>query len=365
METYLNDLMNVQHRQGLNVSALVHSSAKQLKDTSQLVDNLGGDTYSVTHAARWLNIGYVPISPLFLFAAHKKIGRDQPDVIHIHLPNASALWLLFSSRARKIPWLIHWHADIVTPSSNSIFKLFYQVFRFFERRLLKRAKKIVVTSEAYLSDSAPLRAFLGKCDVVPLGLDTKRLPSFDAVLPRNTKNKQRYQLLFIGRLSAYKGVGCLVSALQELHDAHLWIAGDGEERVKIFAQVDELQLSDRVTMLGEIDDQEKWSLIKAADALVLPSINKNEAFGIVLMEAGFYGLPLVATRIKGSGVSWVASQFNAHALAKPEAPHELAISIRSVLEANGDQPRNTSGSSAFDLESLCEQILYHYREGKS
>ena len=227
METYLSDLMNVQHRQGLNVSGLVHSSEKKLTDTRESIDDLGGSTYTITRSARWLNIGYVPISPFFLLTLHKTLQTHRPDVIHIHMPNASALWLLFSLSARRIPWVIQWHADIVTPSSSSVLKLLYTAFRFFEKRLLKRAKAILATSEAYLLESRPLQAFMDKCHIVPLGLDTKRLPQPSAVVPYKINNGQRHQLLFIGRLSAYKGVRFLIDAVQQLDDAHLWIAGDG------------------------------------------------------------------------------------------------------------------------------------------
>jgi glycosyltransferase involved in cell wall biosynthesis len=360
IETYLNDLMNVQHRQGLKVSGVVHTSEKRITDTSQSIDDLEGGAYTITRSARWFNVGYVPISPLFLLTLHKKVQAHRTDVIHVHLPNASALWLLFSLSARRIPWLMHWHADIVAPSSSCFVKLFYIAFRCFEKRLLKRAKGIFATSDAYLLDSRPLQAFLHKCHVIPLALDTKRLPPPDAVTPYKIKNHQRHQLLFVGRLSTYKGIRFLIASLQKLDDAHLWIAGDGEERKRIAAQVNDLKLTRRVMLLGEITDEEKWRLIKAADALVLPSVNKNEAFGVVLLEAGFYGLPLVTTQIRGSGVSWVASHFARHVQVKPGLTEELAVGIRQALNIPHRQPRPHVSSSVFNLETLSKQISEAY-----
>lgn len=360
METYLNDLMNVQHRQGLIVSAIVHSSKKSFRDSNHTVDDLDGGQYEVIAAARWLNAGYIPISPFFLITLNRIIKRFRPDVIHIHVPNASAAWLLFSPVARNIPWLIQWHSDIVTPSSGTGFKILYKAFHFFEKLLLSRAKTILPTSEAYLLSSAPLRAFRHKCSVIPLGLDIKRLPLPSTIVPYEINNDQKYQLLFIGRLATYKGLVFLIEAMRQLTDAHLWIAGDGEEREGVETAVHELGLTSRVTLMGDIDDQKKWGLIQSTDALVLPSVNRNEAFGMVLLEAGFYGLPLVTTKIKGSGTSWVASQFPRHALSDPHTSSELVSSIREVLGRRGERARTTSSPPALHLESHSKDIFQLY-----
>lgn len=37
----------------------------------------------------------------------------------------------------------------------------------------------------------------------------------------------------------------------------------------------------------------------------MPSIEKSEAFGVVQLEAMLYSLPIVSTKIPGSGVDWV------------------------------------------------------------
>ena len=98
METYLRDLMNVQKRQGLSVMALVHASQRGLIDSEESIDALDGTTYKVMRSARWLNLGFVPVSPGFIWSAFKAIKQFKPDIIHIHHPNSSAMWLLLLPR---------------------------------------------------------------------------------------------------------------------------------------------------------------------------------------------------------------------------------------------------------------------------
>jgi glycosyltransferase involved in cell wall biosynthesis len=58
--------------------------------------------------------------------------------------------------------------------------------------------------------------------------------------------------------------------------------------------------------LGQADDATLHRLMASCDVYCLPSRERTEAFGIVLMEAMRYGKPLRVCDFKGSGVTWVA-----------------------------------------------------------
>ena len=47
---------------------------------------------------------------------------------------------------------------------------------------------------------------------------------------------------------------------------------------------------------------QKW---QGSDCLCLPSIERTEAFGVVLLEAMYFGKPALSSRLRGSGMDWI------------------------------------------------------------
>ena len=361
METYLKDLMSVQKRQGLEIMALVHASKRGLFDSTESVCALDGKTYQVMRSARWFNLGFVPISPGFMWSAFKAVRKFKPDVIHIHHPNSSAMWLLLLPPARRIPWVAHWQSDIETPESSKLVRVFYQIYRPIEQAILRKTRRIIATSPPYLESSAALAGHKPKCEVIPLGLDPARLPRAELVAALDRPNKPL--VLFIGRLASYKGLRNLIEAIAELTDVHCWIAGDGALRSELQSGIHQLQLADRVTLLGAITEENKWRLYKACDVLALPSTEKTEAFGMVLLEAAHFETPLVVTDAAGSGMAWVANQLPGSRIAKANDPFSLAQELADLLTGNGEGRRLTTSQCGgqFDLVEQAHGIKRQYQ----
>lgn len=101
--------------------------------------------------------------------------------------------------------------------------------------------------------------------------------------------------LAVGRLVEAKGFDCLLQAWRDI-DARLLIAGDGPQRKALADQIEALDLSARVTLLGQRDDI--GALMANADLLLLPS--RNEGFPYVLVEALQRARPVIATRVPGA-----------------------------------------------------------------
>ena len=361
METYLRDLMNVQKRQGLEVMALVHASERGLFDMEESVDALDGTTYQVMRSARWFNLSFVPISPGFIWSAFKAIKNFKPDLIHIHHPNSSAMWLLLLPAARRLPWVAHWHSDIETPSSSTFVKFLYRIYRPFEQAILRKTARIITTSPPYLEASAALTSQNRKCEVIPLGLDPARLPQTEEVTTVSRPNEPL--VLFIGRLAPYKGLLNLIEAIAELREVHCWVAGDGKLKRKLQSTIQQRKLTDRVALLGPVTEEEKWRLFKSCDVLALPSIEKTEAFGMVLLEAAHFAKPVVVTDAAGSGMAWVASQIPGSRVAKTSASSNLAKAITESLKAAASKSELElpKSSNPFDLAEQAYQIKRQYQ----
>lgn len=101
-------------------------------------------------------------------------------------------------------------------------------------------------------------------------------------------------LVSVGRLVRRKGFSFLIDIIAKLDDRFvLNIVGDGPEKENLFAKIEKLGIKDRVKLLGNVGEEEKFQYLSNSDIYVLSSV--HEGFGIVLQEAMQVGLPIVAT----------------------------------------------------------------------
>ena len=101
--------------------------------------------------------------------------------------------------------------------------------------------------------------------------------------------------LGLGRLHEKKAFDILIKAAALIPAAYLWIAGDGPLEGALVELIEELNVADRVKLLGWRDDRE--ALFAAADYCVMPS--RFEPFGTVMIEAWAQNVPLIAAAAVG------------------------------------------------------------------
>jgi glycosyltransferase involved in cell wall biosynthesis len=295
MERFCAELTAAQRRAGLSPSALVHHAA----GTPVAV----ADGLPLHRATSFGRLLFAPLAPGWPLALRRALAAERPQLLHLHLPNPSAFWLLFSPAARGLPWVVHWHADIPLDSEHLGLRLGYPLYRRFEHRLLARAAAVIATSRRYAEASRALDPVRARLHVVPLGID--RGPPPAAVAPAWPAAGLR--LLAVGRLSFYKGFETLIDALAGVAGASLLLIGSGEQRPALERRIRAAGLESRVRLLGQADDTTLEAAYRGCDVLCLPSLDRSEAFGMVLLEAMRAGKPVLASDIPGSGVGEVVA----------------------------------------------------------
>lgn len=100
-----------------------------------------------------------------------------------------------------------------------------------------------------------------------------------------------------GRLHAVKGFDILLSALADVPNAVLWLAGEGPERAALAAEADKRGVANRTRFLGWRDDVP--ALLAAVDLMVCPS--RHEPLGNVVLEAWAQHTPVISTATAGPG----------------------------------------------------------------
>ena len=113
-------------------------------------------------------------------------------------------------------------------------------------------------------------------------------------------DKNKTNIVLLGRISGEKGFGRVIRIMaqdifNEYPNVHVYIIGGGEHKEAFEKRINELGLSDKVTMLGSKSNP--YPLLKQADLLISPS--KYESFGLVMMEAMLLNIPVISTATTG------------------------------------------------------------------
>lgn len=276
-----------------------------------------------------------PVSTAVTPSWSKFLRQSGADLMHFHMPNPFGELMFLSSRA-KSPMIATYHADIVGR------KALLPFFAPFQQRFLRRARSIIVSSPR-LRDSAPsLVDHRDKCVVIPFGVEpgewTERPEASDAL-------RDRYPgplLVFLGRIAYYKGLDVLIQAMRSV-EATCLVVGGGPLRDEMQGRVAEFGLGRKVIFIGEIPDEERAVFYHAADAFVLPSTSRAEAFGISMLEAMACGTPAISTDL-GTGTSWLNKNLETGIVVEPNNPGTLARAIEALL--GDDARREAMGHAA-------------------
>ncbi|MGA2876056.1 MAG: glycosyltransferase family 4 protein [Nitrososphaerales archaeon] len=145
--------------------------------------------------------------------------------------------------------------------------------------------------------------------------------------------EKRFDAVFVGRVSALKGVYSLITAWKKVvarfENAKLLIIGPAtpEDVKKVKSLIDHLEISRAVTVKGFVqDDKELRTLMSSSRIFVLPS--RREGFGLAVAEAMAAGLPCVLSDIP----AFVQTFGNAALLVPVDDSDALARGILSLLE---------------------------------
>lgn len=302
-------------------------------------------------ARAWAKIAATMIAPSMI-SKLRKIAPEY-DIIHVHHPDPMAALALWMS-GYKGPVVLEWHSDILKQKGLLTF------YKPLQNWLLKRADKIVGTTPVYVKESPYLKDYQDKICYLPIGVEP--LEKIE------TENSGKTIVYSLGRLVGYKGYEYLVEAGKYLPDNYrIVIGGGGPLKDKLEAEIQDLGLTGKVELIGRVPDEDMLRRYNEAKVFVLPSIWKTEAFGIVQIEAMSLGKPVVATKIPGSGTSWVNEDGVSGINVEPENAKALAGAIMKICEDPDEYEKYSEYArrryeSLFTLEKMIDNCRRIYDE---
>jgi rhamnosyl/mannosyltransferase len=346
------------------VEQLCRGLAARGEQATALVSNDGPNTVEETlHGVQVVRLGtrlLVKSQPLSLRLVNA-VRALSFDVLHFHTPNPVGALAILAARVKQ-PIVVSHHSDIVRQRILGIPATGAQDF------LYRRAAALVAATPKHIEYSRPLRRFANKCRVIHYPIDVTPYAaaegSWDAQLPPDWKSSPL--VLFVGRLVYYKGIDVLLHALSATPDARLAIVGEGPLQGELTAQVRTLGLGERVVFLGGLSEARLLSLYKRCRFLVLPSVARSEAFGMVQLEAMASGRPVISTDLR-SGVPYVNQHGKTGLVVPPSDPVALSEAMRRLLndEAYAQQLGRTAEQRVlreFTVDAVVDAHLDLYRD---
>lgn len=361
MEHYLQDLAEAQVKQGHQVTVLVHNHQHGMVKAPTHIEHING--VQVIRQKSTRPVLFTPLMLGFNRTLKRLVHEQQIDLLHLHWPNPTLALLLFNKKIKKIPWLIRWHADMVTESSSGILKFIYRLIRPIEQALINQSDCILISSPSYIPHSTALQKNRSKCQVLPLGISP--LVKNPKTLPIKWANDQwpedKLKVFNLGRLTYYKNQKLLIKAARKgVH--HTLIAGDGHLHSELQSQINHSQLTN-VQLMGSLGWQEVNALYQSCDVFCLPSDDRAESFGVVLLEAMWHNKIILVADTHGSGMTWLAQQYNKGFVFKSNDTQDLLAQLDHI-QNHMDEIKQRPKDFKWPIEQTTLLLNNHYQSIK-
>lgn len=183
-------------------------------------------------------------------------------------------------------------------------------------------------------------------------------------------NNEVIRLLSVSRLSKSereKGILHVIESLKSIsHDHRIkyHIIGDGDDVEHLKKTVSMNSLDDVIVFTGSLSDEAMWDEFKRADIFILPS--SKEGFGIVFLEAMYFGLPVIGAAEKGAldvienGVNGLLVEFgNVQEISQAIITLARDPSLRHRLGKEGQARVSSTGKFGFNAFSkrACDMFI--------
>ncbi len=260
------------------------------------------------------------------------------DIVIVNIPNFEGLPLtIFAKILRKpIVAIFHCRVDL----GNSFIHRFVAASLNFSVFLqLWLSKTIVIYTKDYFNQLHLEKRFTHKTQVILPAVSQPEVDQQKLVNLLEDK-KESIWIGFSGRVSKEKGIDYLINALEALVDYKkcvLIIAGPyGDDVVgesQYYQEILALLAKKNVTyqFLGKLSGGSLGAFYRAIDLLVLPSINRTEAFGMVQVDAMLSATPVIASNLPGVRVP--VSLTNMGAIVEPGDEQGISEAIIKIIEA--------------------------------
>jgi phosphatidylinositol alpha-1,6-mannosyltransferase len=295
------------------------------------------------------------------------VKKERIEVIHCGrcLPEGFIGFLV--SKLKGIPYICYIHGEDVETAATS------RELSWIVKKALGGASKLIANSQNTANillntwHTDPAKTF-----VVNPGVDSQQF----VPAPENDDIKQslgwndRKVILTVGRLQERKGHDMLIRALPAIIARHpdvlYAIIGNGDQKAKLQALVEQLQLHGHVMFMTELSDEQMIHCYQQCDVFVLPNrtVGRDiEGFGMVLVEAQACGKPVIAGDSGGTAETMLLGETGF--IVDCTHPEQLANRVNKLLgDSVTRQKMGQAGrlhvQQTLDWAVLSEKLSLHF-----
>jgi D-inositol-3-phosphate glycosyltransferase len=322
MNVYVRELSRELGRRGIEVDCFTRSQSSlvphipdaDLGPSVRLIHVVAGPEAPLSKAQTWATLPQFVAGVRAFMASHEATY----DLYHSHYWMSG--WVvrqLAAVRPAPIVQMFHTLGAMKDLSGRRDQAPEIEPRRLVERELMAAVDRIVAATEVDRTHMVELYgADRSKIQVIPPGVDLGLFRPIPREVARAHlgDGPEHRMILYVGRFDPVKGLDTLVQAIAQVIAAEpefrrnaclCLIGGDrsddpalaNAEMRRIDALRHELGLSDFVTFLGPLSQEELPYFYSAAEVVVVPS--RYETFGLVALEAMACGAPVIATDVGG------------------------------------------------------------------
>ena len=189
------------------------------------------------------------------------------------------------------------------------------------------------------------------------------IPNILEYVPKERASLDKYNIISVGRLHEIKDFPTLVRVFnmvqKEINDARLTIVGDGGEYNNIIKLINELNLTEKVTMTGMVTKNEVEKYMLDSDLYVMTSL--TECFPMVLLEAFSVGLPVISFDVPVGPMAIIENEQNGY-LIENRNETEMAKKIIEIFRDREKLKKFGINAKESSMQYLPEKIMNKWYE---
>lgn len=285
---------------------------------------------------------------LNIWRVSKWLKSENPDIVHTAAAEANFHGVI----AAKLAGVkIIFAEEIGFPNHSNL-------ARFIFRNIYKRINSVICVSNSV------------KNKLISLGeiKESQGVVLYNPVsLPKKFQRKQLeyFHIVYVGRLERVKNVRFLVEAIARIKTEQkvmVTIVGDGTERKILDKLIDDMELSEKIKIVGFLERPEK--VVSQANLFVLPSL--SEGFGIAVVEAMLQSVPCLCSNV--GGISEIIDNGKNGWLFNPNNKSDFDEKLKQIMSLSNDQLDEVGNRAKegalrrFSIQTYIEKLQLIYNQ---